>query len=47
MKCMKNVIDFQQILKSRSYKKIIDDLNRKEWIKIMKNENNFLLINEI
>jgi hypothetical protein len=47
MKCMKNVINFQQILKFRSYKKIINDLNREEWIKIMKNENNFLLINEI
>jgi hypothetical protein len=47
MKCMKNVIDFQQVLKSRSYKKAMNDLNRKEWIKIMKNENNFLLINEI
>jgi hypothetical protein len=47
MKCMKNVIDFQQALKSRSYKKAMNDSNRKEWIKIMKNENNFLLINEI
>jgi hypothetical protein len=47
MKCMKNVINFQQILKSRSYKKTINDLSRKKWIKIMKNENNFLLINEI
>jgi acyl carrier protein phosphodiesterase len=47
MKCMKNVINFQQILKSRSYKKTMNDSNRKEWIKIMKNENNFFLINEI
>jgi hypothetical protein len=44
---MKNVSDFQQILKSRSYKKIMIDLNRNEWLKIMKNENKFLLINEI
>ncbi len=47
MRCMKNVIDFQQILKSRSYKKTINDSSRKEWIKIMKNENNSFLINEI
>jgi hypothetical protein len=47
MKCMKNVIDFQQILKSQSYKKIMNDSSRKEWIKIMKNENNFFLINEL
>jgi hypothetical protein len=47
MKCMKNVIDFQQILKSRSYKKTINDLSRNEWLKIMKNENKFFLINEI
>jgi hypothetical protein len=47
MKCMKNVIHFQQILKSRSYKKTMNDLNREEWVKIMKNENNSLLINEI
>jgi hypothetical protein len=47
MKCMKNVIDFQQILKSRSYKKTINDSSRDEWLKIMKNENKFLLINEI
>jgi uncharacterized protein YqgQ len=44
---MKNVIDFQQILKSRSYKKTMNDSSRKKWLKIMKNENNFLLINEI
>jgi hypothetical protein len=43
---MKNVIDFQQILKSRSYKKTINDSNRDEWLKIMKNENKFLLISE-
>jgi hypothetical protein len=47
MKCMKNVIDSQQILKSRSYKKTMNDSNRNKWIKIMKNENNFFLINEI
>jgi hypothetical protein len=47
MKCMKNVIDFQQILKFRSYKKTMNDLNRDEWLKIMKNENKSLLINEI
>jgi hypothetical protein len=47
MKCMKNVIDSQQILKSRSYKKTMNDFNRDEWLKIMKNENKFLLINEI
>jgi recombinational DNA repair ATPase RecF len=47
MKCMKNVIDSQQILKSRSYQKTMNDSNRKKWIKIIKNENIFLLINEI
>jgi hypothetical protein len=47
MRCMKNVSDFQQILKSRSYKEIMNDLNRNEWLKIMKNENKSLLINEI
>jgi hypothetical protein len=47
MRCMKSVIDFQQVSKSRSYKKTMNDLNREEWIKIMKNENNSLLINEI
>jgi hypothetical protein len=47
MSCMKNVIDFQQILKSRSYKKTMNDSSREEWIKIMKNENNSFLINEI
>ncbi len=47
MRCMKNVIDSQQALKSRSYKKAINDSNREEWIKIMKNENNSFLINEI
>jgi hypothetical protein len=44
---MKNVIDFQQVLKFRSYKKAMNDSSREEWIKIMKNENNSLLINEI
>ncbi len=47
MKCMKNVINSQQTLKSRSYKKTINDSSRNEWLKIMKNENKFLLINEI
>ncbi len=47
MKCMKNVINSQQILKSRLYKKIMNDLNRDKWLKIMKNENKSLLINEI
>ncbi len=47
MKCMKNVIDFQQALKFRSYKKAMNDSSREEWVKIMKNENNSLLINEI
>jgi hypothetical protein len=47
MKCMKNVIDSQQALKSRSYKKTMNDSSRKQWVKIMKNENIFLLINEI
>jgi hypothetical protein len=28
MSCMKNVIDFNQVLKSRSYKKIMKDFNR-------------------
>jgi hypothetical protein len=44
---MKNVIDFQQILKFRSYKKTMNDSSREKWIKTMKNENNSLLINEI
>jgi hypothetical protein len=47
MKCMKNVIDSQQALKSRSYKKTMNDSSQEEWIKIMKNENIFFLINEI
>jgi hypothetical protein len=47
MKCMKNVINSQQISKSRSYKKIMNDLNRDEWLKIMKNENKFFWFNEI
>jgi hypothetical protein len=47
MKCMQNVTNFQQTLKSRSYKEIMNNLNRNEWLKIMKNENKFLLINEI
>jgi hypothetical protein len=44
---MQNVTNFQQTLKFRSYKKIMNNLNRDEWLKIMKNENKFLLINEI
>jgi hypothetical protein len=47
MKCMKNVSNSRQTLKSRSYKKIMNDFNRDEWFKIMKNENKSLLINEI
>jgi hypothetical protein len=47
MRCMKNVIDFQQTLKSRSYKKTMNNSSRDEWLKIMKNENKFLLTNEI
>jgi hypothetical protein len=46
MKYMKNVINSQQVLKSRSYKKTMNDLNRNEWLKAMKNKNKFLLINE-
>jgi hypothetical protein len=47
MTCMQNVIDFQQVVKSRSYKKIMNDSSNDEWQKVMKNENNFFLINEI
>jgi hypothetical protein len=47
MTCMQNVIDFQQIVKLRSYKKIMNDSSSDEWQKIMKNENNSFLINEI
>ncbi len=47
MRCMQNVTDFQQTLKLRSYKKAMNDLNRDEWLKVMKNENRFLLINDI
>jgi hypothetical protein len=39
MKCMQNVTNFKYVLKSRSYKKIMNDCNRDEWLKIMKNEN--------
>jgi hypothetical protein len=46
MRCMKNVTNSQQTLKSRSYKKIMNDSSRDEWLKIMKIENKFLLINE-
>jgi hypothetical protein len=47
MKCVKNVIDFQQILKSRSYKKAMNDSDREKWLKIIKNENKSVQINEI
>jgi hypothetical protein len=47
MRCMQNVTNFQHVLKSRSYKKIMNDFNRDEWLKIMKNEKKFLLTNEI
>jgi hypothetical protein len=47
MKCMQSVTNFQHVLKLWSYKKIMNDFNRDEWLKIMKNENKFLLINEI
>jgi hypothetical protein len=47
MKCMKNVLNFQQILKFRLYEKIMNDLSWNEWLKVMKNENKSLLINEI
>jgi hypothetical protein len=47
MKCMQNVTNSQHVLKSRSYKKIMNDFNRDEWLKIMKNENKFFLTNEI
>jgi hypothetical protein len=44
---MQNVTNFQHALKLRSYKKIMNDFDRDEWLKIMKNENKFLLTNEI
>ncbi len=44
--CMKNVIDFNYVLKSRLYKKIMKNFNEDKWITIIKNENNFLLINK-
>ncbi len=47
MKYMQNVTNFQHALKSRSYKKIMNDFNRDKWLKIMKNKNKFLLTNEI
>jgi hypothetical protein len=37
----------KQILKFRSYKKAMNNSSRNEWLKIIKNENKFLLINEI
>ncbi len=46
IRCMKNVIDSQQALKSQSYKKTMNDLSRDKWLKIMKNENKSFLINE-
>ncbi len=46
MNCMKNVIDLNQVLKSRSYKKVTKNFNRNKWITIMKNENNFFLANK-
>jgi hypothetical protein len=47
MRCMQNVTNFQHALKSQSYKEIMNDFSRDEWLKVMKNENKFLLINEI
>jgi hypothetical protein len=47
MKCIQNVTNSQCALKIRSYKKNMNDLNRDEWLKIMKNENNSFLINKI
>jgi hypothetical protein len=44
---MKNIIDSQQALESQSYKKTMNDSSRDEWLKAMKDENKFLLINEI
>ncbi len=46
MSYMKNAIDLNQILKSCSYKKIMKNFDRNNWITIMKNENNFFLINK-
>ncbi len=46
MSCINNIIDFNQILKSRSYKKIMKNFNRDKWITIMKNENNSFLVNK-
>ncbi len=46
MSCMKNVIDFNQILKFRSYKKIMKNFNRNKEITIMKNENNSFFVNK-
>jgi hypothetical protein len=46
MNCMKSVIDFNQVLKSRSYKNVKKNFNRNKWITIMKDENNFLLVNK-
>jgi hypothetical protein len=43
---MKNVIDLSQILESRSYKKVMKNLDCDKWIIVMKNENISLLINK-
>jgi hypothetical protein len=47
MRCMQNVTNSQHALKSRSYKEIMNDFSRDEWLKVMKNENKSLLTNEI
>ncbi len=46
LRYMKNVIDFSQILESRSYKKIMKNLDYDKWIIVIKNENISLLINQ-
>jgi hypothetical protein len=47
MKCMQNVTNSQHAFKLWSYKEIMNDFSRDEWLKVMKNENKFLLTNEI
>jgi hypothetical protein len=47
MRCMQNVTNSQHALESWSYKETMNDFNRDEWLKIMKNENKSLLTNEI
>jgi hypothetical protein len=37
MQCMQNVTNLQHALKSRSYKEIMNDFSRDEWLKVMKN----------